>query len=65
MMIVGGEEERCMFCDMRDLVYCVGVCRWWRGEGVKVLYVFFFIVLQDNVDILVGGGVEKVLQYMI
>nr|CDP26170.1 Putative protein of unknown function [Podospora anserina S mat+] len=38
MMIVGGEEERCMLCDMRDLAHCVGVCRRWRGEGVKVLY---------------------------
>ncbi len=32
-------EDGCMLCDLRDLARCVAVCRRWRTEAVKVLYV--------------------------
>lgn len=32
-------EDGCMLCDLRDLARCVAVCRRWRTEAVKLLYV--------------------------
>ncbi|OBT46296.1 hypothetical protein VE00_02707 [Pseudogymnoascus sp. WSF 3629] len=32
------EEDACMLCDLRDLSYCVRVCRRWRKTAVPVLY---------------------------
>ena len=32
-------EDGCMLCDLRDLARCVAVCRRWKEEAVKVLYV--------------------------
>lgn len=31
------EEDACMLCDLRDLSYCVRVCRRWRKTAVSVL----------------------------
>jgi hypothetical protein len=32
-------EDGCMLCDLRDLAHCVAVCKRWKGEAVKLLYV--------------------------
>jgi hypothetical protein len=32
-------EDGCMLCDLRDLARCVAVCRRWKTEAVKLLYV--------------------------
>lgn len=32
-------EDACMLCDLRDLAHCVAVCRRWKEEAVKLLYV--------------------------
>lgn len=32
-------EDACMLCDLRDLAHCVAVCRTWKEEAVKLLYV--------------------------
>jgi hypothetical protein len=32
-------EDGCMLCDLRDLAHCVAVCRKWRIEAVKLMYV--------------------------
>jgi hypothetical protein len=32
-------EDGCMLCDLRDLARCVAVCRRWKTEAVKSLYV--------------------------
>lgn len=30
-------EDACMLCDLRDLAYCLLVCKAWRAAGVKVM----------------------------
>ncbi|KFY64230.1 hypothetical protein V496_03405 [Pseudogymnoascus sp. VKM F-4515 (FW-2607)] len=35
---LSAEEDACMLCDLRDLSYCVRVCRRWRKTAVPVLY---------------------------
>jgi hypothetical protein len=32
-------EDGCMLCDLRDLAHCVAVCKKWRIEAVKLMYV--------------------------
>lgn len=32
-------EDACMLCDLRDLAHCVAVCRRWKTDAVKLLYV--------------------------
>jgi hypothetical protein len=32
-------EDGCGLCDLRDLAHCVAVCRRWKGEAIKLLYV--------------------------
>ena len=34
---LSAEEDACMLCDLRDLSYCVRVCRRWRKTAVPVL----------------------------
>jgi hypothetical protein len=36
-------EDACMLCDLRDLAHCVAVCRRWRKEAIKLLYVYVVI----------------------
>ncbi|KAJ4389461.1 hypothetical protein N0V93_006929 [Gnomoniopsis smithogilvyi] len=31
-------EDACMLCDLRDLAYCLMVCKKWRAAGQRVLY---------------------------
>lgn len=33
-------DDACMLCDLRDLAHCVAVCKKWKEEAVKLLYVF-------------------------
>lgn len=35
---LSAEEDACMLCNLRDLSYCVRVCRRWRKCAVLVLY---------------------------
>lgn len=30
-------EDACMLCDLRDLSYCLLVCKRWRAAGLKVM----------------------------
>lgn len=34
-----GIEDACMLCDLRDLAHCVAVCKKWRAEAIKLMYV--------------------------
>jgi hypothetical protein len=36
-------EDACMLCDLRDLAHCVAVCKKWRAEAIKLLYVPYAI----------------------
>ncbi|PSS02503.1 hypothetical protein BD289DRAFT_359686 [Coniella lustricola] len=31
-------EDACMLCDLRDISYCLLVCKRWRAAGLKVMY---------------------------
>lgn len=36
-------EDACMLCDLRDLAHCVAVCKKWRAEAIKLLYVVVYV----------------------
>ena len=38
-------EDGCGLCDLRDLAHCVAVCRRWKGEAIKLLYVAIAVLL--------------------